>query len=103
MDDTIELGGSITLAGFKDVDRSSMAILKKIIGNYAKKFSETCSNFESLSLTMKKVHESDTSGKYELHGKVLDGGKLFTSEVVDHNLFFSVDKALKKMESAMEK
>jgi len=101
MEDILELGGSITLSGFKEIDRGSMAILKKIIGNYAKKFSETCEQFESLSLTIKTV--SRDSHKFEMHGKVLDNGKVFTTEVVDHNLFFVVDKALKKMENSMQR
>ena len=102
MDEVLQLGGSIALAGFKDIDRSSMAILKKIIGNYAKKFSESCEQFEELSLHMKKVHEREGSNKFELHGKVVDNGKAFTTEVTDHNLFFVIDKALKKIEQSMK-
>ena len=34
MDETLELGGNIELKGFGSMDKSSMVIVKKIIGNY---------------------------------------------------------------------
>ena len=40
MDDTMQLGGNIELSGFSGVDGASMIVLKKIIGNYGKHFSE---------------------------------------------------------------
>ena len=36
----IELGGNISLEGFKDVDNSEMTIIKKIVGNSTKKINE---------------------------------------------------------------
>jgi len=97
MDDLIELGGKIQLSGFKDLDRSSMVILKKIVGNYARKFSGTCRNFEALQLHLKAIHGS----KFELHGKVIDNGTPHSSEVTDRNLFFVLDKTLKKLENSL--
>ena len=102
MDDILQLGGHIELAGFKELDRGSMSILKKIIGNYAKKFSESCEQFEGLSLHMKQIH-GEGSNKFELHGKVINKGAAYTSEVTDHNLFFVVGKALKKLENSLQK
>ena len=40
MEDTVELGGNIQLNGFSRLDGASMIILKKIVGNYAKKIAE---------------------------------------------------------------
>jgi len=97
-EETQELGGSIELTGFKDMDGATMVVLKKIVGTYARKFSELCRNFEKLSVTMKKVHEREKSEKYEVHAKVLDNGKPIVSAVTDFNLFFAIDSALKKVE-----
>ncbi|MCP3682557.1 MAG: hypothetical protein GY861_07685 [bacterium] len=102
-EDKVALGGSIELSGFKEIDGGSMVVLKKIVGNYAKKFSEVCGKFELLSVNMKKVHEKEKSEKYEIHVKVTDNGSQFNSEVTDMNLFFAVDKALKKVESEISK
>ncbi len=101
-DDRIELGGNIELSGFRDVDGATMIVLKKIIGSYARKFSDTCKKFESLSVTMKKVHEREISEKYEIHVKLLDNGKPLVSEVTDFNMFFAIDTALKKVENEIQ-
>lgn len=91
------LGGNIQLAGFRDIDGASMVILKKIIGNYARKMSDITKKFESLHVTMKPVHETEKSEKYEIHAKLLDNGKPTVSEVVERNLFVAVDNSLKKI------
>ena len=99
MDETVELGGNIQLTGFKQVEPAAMVVLKKIIGGYAKKFSERCDKFEKLGLTLKPVHKNEHSEKYELHGMVVDNGKTHTTEVVDRNLFFALSIVLKKLDS----
>ena len=93
MDDNLQLGGNIELSGFGIIDRGMMIILKKIVGNYARKMSDSSKNFEKLSLRMKTVHDN----KYELHAKLMDNGKTFTSSVVERNLFVAVDSSLKKI------
>lgn len=97
--DAIELGGSIELRGFSDMDRANMVVLKKIIGSYARKMSDTIEGFEKLSLTMKKVHEREKSEKYEIHAKLLANGKVTASNVTDRNLFVVIDSVLKKLMS----
>jgi ribosome-associated translation inhibitor RaiA len=101
--ETLQLGGNIELTGFKELDPGSMVILKKIIGNYARKFSDTCTSFEKLAITMKIVHATEGSEKYEIHGKLMDNGSATTSELTDRNLFFAIDKVCKKMESSIKK
>jgi ribosome-associated translation inhibitor RaiA len=101
MDDNIELGGNIQLAGFRDIDGASMVVLKKIIGNYARKMSEHSDKFENLHVTMKQVHTKEKSEKYEIHAKLIDNGKPFVSEVTERNLFIAVDNALKKIISEL--
>lgn len=101
-EDTVTLGGNIELAGFRELDGGSQIILKKIIGNYARRFSEICARFELLKLQMKKIHETEKSEKYEIHGFVLDNGKHYSSTRADLNLFFALDKVLKKLEAEIE-
>ena len=99
MDDNIQLGGNIQLSGFRDIDGASMVVLKKIIGNHVRRMNELSDKFENLSITMKPVHEKEKSEKYELHAKLMVGGKPIVSEVVERNLFVAVDSVLKKIVS----
>lgn len=101
-EEIIKLGGNIELAGFKQLDRDTMVVLKKIVGNYAKKFAESSASFEKLSLKMKLVHVKEKSEKYELKGMILDGGKRYNSEITDRNLFFAIDKVFKNIEKIMK-
>ena len=101
MDDIMQLGGSIELSGFRGIDGSSMVVLKKIVGNYAKRMSEIAEKFEKLSIIMKPVHETEKSELYEIHAKLLNNGKLVVSEVTERNLFVAVDSALKKIISEL--
>ncbi len=101
MDDSMQLGGNIELSGFKDLDGSSMVVLKKIIGNYGRRMSDISDKFESLKITMKPVHETEKSEKYEIHAQLMNDGKPFVSEVVERNLFIAIDSALKKIESQL--
>jgi len=96
MEDIQQLGGNIELTGFREIDGGSMIILKKIIGNYARKFSDRLGNMEKLSLTVKNIG----SNKFELHAKLVADGKVHTSEITDHNLFVLADSALKKLENS---
>ena len=93
MDDTMQLGGNISLAGFKELEPAKMVVIKKITGNYVKKMQEKTNNFQSLSLNLKQIHSS----KYELQAKALINGQSFNSEVTEFNLFFALDKALAKV------
>ncbi len=97
-----KLGGNIELSGFRDTDSSSMVIIKKLVGTYARKISEHCKNLQTIHITLKPIHEREKSEKYEVHAKVLDDGKVYASEMVDRNLFVAVDSALKKVTSEME-
>ncbi len=101
-DDSFRLGGNIELTGFKVVDSSSMIVLKKIIGNYAKRIGELTKKLETLHITLKPIHEREKSEKYEVHAKVVDDGKVYASEFVDRNLFVAVDTSLKKIVNEMD-
>ncbi|MFH1589612.1 MAG: hypothetical protein ABIB43_03535 [archaeon] len=99
----IELGGSITLVGFKDLDHAELIVVKKVVGSYARKMSDISNKFESVSVTMKEVHKTPKSQKYEIHSKLIMGGKPYTSEVVDRNLFVALDTSLKKVLATVSK
>ena len=98
-EDSLNLGGNIQLTGFRGVDRGSMVVVKKIVGTYARKFSDQNKDFQQLSLRLKPVHASEKSQIYHVGGKVMISGKAYTSEVEERNLFFVVDKVLKKIET----
>ncbi len=97
----IELGGNITLVGFKDVDPGSMLILKKIVGNYTRKLSDKIDGFESLELNRKEIHKTEGSEKHEIKAKVVAKGKLYNAQSTDRNLFIAVDNVLKKIENSI--
>ncbi|MBW2979277.1 hypothetical protein KY307_01330 [Candidatus Woesearchaeota archaeon] len=90
---TIQLGNKIELSGFSDIDRQSMTILKKIIGNYVNKMEAASKNFEKLYLRLKKIHDK----KFEIHAKLMDNGQAITAESTDFNLFVCTDAVLKKI------
>ncbi|MBI3033690.1 hypothetical protein HYY72_00850 [Candidatus Woesearchaeota archaeon] len=100
-DDTVTLGGNIELTGFRDVDGGSVIIMKKIIGNYARRFSELCPGFDVLKLQMKKIREREKSESYEIHGMLVDKGRHYNASISDMNLFFALDKVLKKLENEL--
>jgi hypothetical protein len=101
MDEQIELGGNIRLSGFSEIDGASMIIVKKLVGSFVKKVSSRNPKFQKFTLTLKKVHGIEDSKKYELCADLL-AERHYNSEVVDKNLMFAVDKALKKVGSEME-
>jgi hypothetical protein len=99
VDENIELGGKIFLSGFKILKRDELLIAKKLIGSYARKFSDGLDNYESLNLHLKPVHKTaPDSEKYELHGKLIHNGKIATAEFTNHNVFICIDSTLKKIE-----
>ena len=100
--ETARLGGNIQLTGFRDIDSPSMTVLKKIIGNYARRIAELTKKLETLHITLKPVHEREKSEKYEVHAKIIDDGKVYASEITDRNLFVAVDSVLKKIVNEMD-
>jgi ribosome-associated translation inhibitor RaiA len=102
-EDAVTLGGNIKLIGFKDQDGSTMVIVRKVVGNYARKFSDSSKTFESLAVHLKPVHERETSEKSEIDVRVIDGGKSYNAEVTERNLFFALDSAMKKVQTELAK
>ena len=103
MDESIQLGGNIELSGFSEMERGVMVVLKKIVGNYARRMTDQTNNFEKLSLTMKKIGVKEKGEIYELHAKMIDNGKPITSSTEGRNLFVAVDETLKKIMNQIKK
>lgn len=105
----MKLGGGIELVGFKELDRDKLVIVKKMVGNYVKKMGENSTNFGGLTLTMKPIHGHTTedgtkiANKFEIHGKVVDNGKVHTTETTDFNLFITIDRVLNVLNQEMNK
>ena len=95
----MELGGNIVLSGFKEVDKPTMVIVKKVVGNFVKQTSQANTGFNKLELTLKTVHERETSQMYELHSRLTVNNKDAFGNHTDRNLLVGLDKVLKKVES----
>ncbi len=97
----IELGGNITLVGFKELGYAELVVIKKVVGSYARKFAEG-KIMNNLTLNLKPIHQtSEESLKYEIKAKLDLDGKMFNSDVTEFNLFIGLDKVLKKIESQL--
>ena len=92
----------VQLAGFRDIDSSSMEIVNKNIQNHARRIAELAEKEVMLHVTLKPVHEREKSEIYDIHAKVADGGKVYASHVTDRNLFVAVDRALQKIINEMD-
>ena len=95
-------GTEIQLAGFRDIDSSSMDIVDKNIQAHARRIAELSEKEARLHVTLKPVHEREKSEIYDIHAKVTDGGKVYSSHVTDRNLFVAVDKAFQKIINEMD-
>src|SRR3990170_2817202 len=99
----MELGGNIELSGFNETDTSELIVLKKIIGNYARKFSDYLGQgYERLIINLKHVHGVKSS-KFEVQVRLLANGGQINSEVTENNLFVAIADALKKIEAQVMK
>ena len=99
---TIELGGNIVLTGFKERDPAELVVIKKIVGNYARKFSDNVEGYESLNLIMKPIG-GEKAHKFQINAKLMHSGKMTTAEVTEINLFVCVSDVLKKLENQLIK
>ncbi len=104
-DETLTLGDVIELSGFKELDRGTMSIVKKVVGTYARKFSDSFNDFEKLIINLKQIHGDKKTGKgsFEIKARVIIKGEMFRSEVSAHNLFIGLDESLKKIEHQIDK
>lgn len=91
----LELGGNIQLSGFSNLDQSKMIVIKKMVGNHVKRLDTSKIKVLLLKLTLKTVHSDK---QFEIHGHLETNGKVYKSEAIDHNIFFSLNKVLNGLE-----
>ena len=92
MSDILQLGGNIELCGAGVLDPATLIVLKKLVGNYARQFSNKLP-VEKLSITITK-HDAGVS----LTGVLVTNNTSYTAEITDKNIFLGLDAALKKIE-----
>ncbi len=93
---TVELGGNISLTGFEDIQPVQMVVLKKIVGNSVKTYSEKAKDFQKFELILSK--EGD---QHKLKA-ILTAEKPVEAESISNNLFMALADVLKKIESSLE-
>ena len=101
----INLGDKIRLVGFKgNITRADMAVIKKMVGNYVKKFFEYCGEdkVREVSLHYKK-HGTEDSHKIELKTKLDYDGKLLTTTATGFNLFVVLNDVLAALEEEIKR
>ena len=93
----IELGGNITLVGFKELGYAEFVVVKKVVGNCARKISDR-HPFDGLKIAVKPIHKTqDEATKFELKAELSTDGKQYYADLVEHNIFIGLDKILKKL------
>lgn len=96
---SIELGGHITLAGLEGRDFTELIVVKKMVGQYARKLSDLTGELDSLKVTCKEVHKSQV----EIRSQAVIKGKKFSGSGEAHNLYVALDDSLKKVLTQVKK
>ncbi len=97
MEEDIHLGGNIQLHGFSSLEPSKLIVIKKLVGNYVKSFSESI-ELENLKVSFKEIHGDR---RYEVKVDLFTKGKPITAELTGENLFFTLDSVFKKIEAQL--
>jgi len=85
----MKLGGNIVLDGCDNVEPATLIVLKKMVGNYARKISEK-NVYDELKITV-----AGENNNYKLEVELARGDKHDIKTVTDKNLFFALDNVLK--------
>lgn len=85
----IELGGNIKLDGFEGVEPAQLIVIKKVVGNFAKKYSE---KVEVKELLVKLEDKNKVSGS--LNDEISESSE-------NDNLFFSLNDVLMKIKGKL--
>ena len=97
-----KLKANIELNGFREIDSSSMEMVRKNVDNHVRRLLELCKNMENLHVTLKKLHQREKSEIYNIHARLRDGGKIYVSHSEDRNLLIALDKALEKLANELD-
>jgi len=79
------------------LDGGSIIVLKKIVGSYARKFSDSSKDFEKLVLEL-----NEQGNELEINAKLIVGGEEKSANAKDKNLFVAVDSVLKELEKKIK-
>ncbi len=90
----LKLGGNIVLAGFS-LEPVEMIVVKKIIGNHAKKLGEKV-KYKEIKITLKKT-EKAKSFLHEINVKVRTDKGILTADSIDNNIYTALAGALNKL------
>jgi hypothetical protein len=94
-----ELGGSIVLSNF-ELDGSEMIIVKKLVGNYAKKI-RNFHDYEELKLEMKTIDKGKTK-RFDVNARLMYGGNRANSSAEGFNPFVIINEVLEKILKEVE-
>jgi len=92
------LGGNITLSGFS-LEPIEMIVVRKIVGNYAKKISEKI-DYQELKITLKQA-EKNKMFLHTIHVQVRAGRGVEASSE-NKNLYTALSEALNKVYAQIE-
>ena len=90
----IELGGNIKLENFENLDPIKIVVVKKVVGNYAKKISEKHA-FQELKLVLTTNEESNVEAILTKDSKETKASSL------NKNLFYALNQALDNLTKAL--
>lgn len=88
----IELGGNIKLENFENLDPIKLVVVKKVVGNYAKKISEK-SPFQELKLIL--------TAEFKVEAVLTKDSKETKADSSDKNLFYALNQALDNLTKAL--
>lgn len=95
---TIQFGERIQLDNFNDLEPGELTILKKMIGNRANHFQ----NFTKLHLTLKEVHKTAETEKFQINAQLEIDDKHYEAESTNFNLFFAINEVLDALKKQLE-
>ncbi len=87
----MELGGNIELINFDDIEPGKLVVVKKIVGNFTKKITDSGKAFERLVIDLIDKEKNIVKGTLVVEGKEK------TEEASDNNLFFALNNLLSKL------
>ena len=103
MNNNEDLSEKLELSGFKNVDSASMIMVRRVVDGNLKKFNDNVDGFEKLKFTLKEVHGTEKSVKYQVIANIIIRNTVQSVETVDRNIFFALDSAVKKLEALVKK
>jgi ribosome-associated translation inhibitor RaiA len=98
-DAELKLGGNIVLAGFS-LDPAEMIVVKKIVGNYAKRINEK-TEYKEIKIRLKQAQKIK-SFLHSINVEVYTNKGILTSSTEDKNLYSGLSAALEKIYSQAE-